>query len=143
MSIYSVQRNVRLQDIDAAGIVFFPKFLEYCHDAYFELMMDRGIDLPVAIAEGDYILPLVHTEADFKGPLKFGDKITVSVDNVQKGKSSYKVNYSVFKNSSDVNNNERTTLCCTAQTVHATISRTTFKPLKEVPQEIVYALGME
>lgn len=136
MTLYSVTRTVKLQDIDAAGIVFFPKFLEYCHDAYFEYLMKAGIDLPKAIPSGDYILPLVHAEADFKGPLRFGDEIIIQVDNAEKNRSSFRVNYSVHKNDSE------RTLCCTAQTVHAAISRTTFKPLKEVPEEIVNVLKM-
>ncbi|MBN2340187.1 MAG: acyl-CoA thioesterase [Deltaproteobacteria bacterium] len=135
MSLYRVHRMVKLQDIDAAGIVFFSKFLEYCHDAYFEFMMKQGIDLPTSIATGEYILPLVHTEADFKGPLKFGDEIVVAVERVVKGTSSYSVHYSVHKAANN-------SLCCTAQTVHAAISRTTFKPLKQVPPEIVAALHM-
>ncbi|MBN2525518.1 MAG: acyl-CoA thioesterase [Deltaproteobacteria bacterium] len=137
MFIYSVTRIVKLQDIDAAGIVFFPKFLEYCHDAYFEYLMKSGIDLPTSIPSGEYILPLVHAEADFKGPLRFGDEIIVTIDNAIKKKSSYRVNYSVRKNDA------QRTLCCVAQTVHAAISRTSFAPLKEVPMEIVRVLKME
>ena len=137
MTIYSVNRTVKLQDIDAAGIVFFPRFLEYCHDAYFELLMSSGIDLPQSIPNGEYILPLVHTQADFKGPLRFGDEIIVSVDGAVKKKSSYTVSYSIYRNDAS------RTLCCTAKTVHATISRTTFKPLKHVPEEIMTALKME
>lgn len=135
--MYSVKRVVRLQDIDAAGIVFFPKFLEYCHDAYFEYLMQSGIDLPMSIPSGDYILPLVHAEADFKLPLRFGDEITVCINNAEMNTSSYRVNYSIYKN------DESDTLCCTAQTVHAAISRTTFKPLKRVPEEIVNVLNMQ
>lgn len=137
MAIYSVKRTVKLQDVDAAGIVFFPRFLEYCHDAYFELLIKNGIDLPHSISKGEYILPLVHTEADFKDPLRFGDKIVVHVVNVKKAKSSYQVNYSVCRD------DDTQKLCCTAQTVHAAISRTTFKPLKQVPKEVVDALKME
>ena len=136
MTLYSTKRMVRLQDIDAAGIVYFPKFLEYCHDAYFDHLVQAGIDLPTTIQSGDYILPLVHAEADFKVPLRFGDEITVCVENAEMNKSSYRVNYAVYKNDAD------STLCCTAQTVHAAISRTTFKPLKGVPDEIVTVLRM-
>lgn len=136
MTLYSVKRTVKLQDIDAAGIVFFPKFLEYCHDAYFDFLMQNGIDLPVSIASGDYILPLVHAEADFSLPLRFGDEITVCIDNAELSTSSYRVNYSVHKN------DDAGTVCCTAQTVHAAINRKTFKPLKRVPEEIVSVLKM-
>lgn len=137
MTIYSVKRIVKLQDIDAAGIVFFPRFLEYCHDAYFELLTTSGIDLPASIQGGDYILPLVHAEADFRGPLRFGDEILICVDGAIRKKSSYTVQYSVYLD------DDSHTLCCTANTVHAAINRLTFKPLKQVPDEIIKALKMD
>lgn len=137
MTIYTVKRVVKLQDIDAAGIVYFPRFLEYCHDAYFELLMAEGIDLPKSIQGGEYILPLVHAEADFKVPLRFGDEIAVCVEGAIKKKSSYTVLYSVHLV------DDFRTLCCTAKTVHAAINRITFKPLKQVPDEILKALKMD
>jgi 4-hydroxybenzoyl-CoA thioesterase len=67
------ERPVRFEDVDAAGILFFARFLNYCHDA-----MERVFDgLP-----GGYVdlitnrrigFPAVHVDADFHAPLRFGD----------------------------------------------------------------------
>ncbi|MBN2804695.1 MAG: acyl-CoA thioesterase [Deltaproteobacteria bacterium] len=131
MTLYKLKRKVKLQDVDAAGILFFPKFLEYCHDTYFEYLDVAGLNIPQSIATGPYILPLVHAEADFKHPLKFGDEIEIRVLRAVMGKStSFKIEYEVV-----LAGNEET-LCCRANTVHAAIHRKTFKPLKQLPQEI-------
>jgi YbgC/YbaW family acyl-CoA thioester hydrolase len=138
MALYTSHRKVRLQDVDAAGILFFPKFLEYCHDAYFDYLDEQGLNVPDSVARGPFILPLVHAEADFKSPLRFGDEIIVSVDKAVAGHaSSYTVFYSVMQQTgSDM------TVCCEARTVHAAISRKTFKPLKVLPGELARALHL-
>jgi 4-hydroxybenzoyl-CoA thioesterase len=72
---------VRFEDIDAAGIVFFARFLNYAHDAmerlfdelpggYAALIMKRGVGFPA-----------VHATTDFKAPIRYGDtaRITASV----------------------------------------------------------------
>ena len=66
-------RTVRFEDIDAAGIVFFARFSNYCHDA-----MERFFDdLPGGYAElimGRKVgFPAVHVDLDFTAPLRYGD----------------------------------------------------------------------
>jgi 4-hydroxybenzoyl-CoA thioesterase len=66
-------RTVRFEDIDAAGIVFFARFSNYCHDA-----MERFFDeLPGGYAElivGRKVgFPAVHVTSDFTAPLRYGD----------------------------------------------------------------------
>lgn len=78
------ERPVRFAEVDAARIVFFARYLEFCHDAlealfaalpggYPELTMARGIGIPS-----------VHIEADYKAPLRYGDTalIDVSVERI-------------------------------------------------------------
>ena len=136
MALYRTFRKIRLQDVDAAGIVFFPKFLEYCHDAYFEFLEQEGLDLAAGISSGPYILPLVHAEADFRAPLRFGDEVEVIVATAVAGQSSYTVRYLVRKRAGQ-------TLCCEASTVHAAIERTTFKPMKELPERVCAILKLQ
>jgi len=82
--VFVYERPVRFEDVDAAGIVFFSRFLSYCHEAmealcapleggYAALIMDRRIGMPA-----------VRVEADFEKPLRFGDvvRITVGVEHV-------------------------------------------------------------
>lgn len=71
--MFRYERPVRFAEVDAARIVFFARFLDYCHDAlealfaalpggYPHLTMVRGVGVPT-----------VHVETDFRSPLRYGD----------------------------------------------------------------------
>ena len=67
------ERHVRFEEVDAAGIVFFGRFANYCHDA-----MERFFDaLPggyaALIMERKIGFPAVHFSTDFKAPIRYGD----------------------------------------------------------------------
>lgn len=136
MCIYRTVRPVAFQDVDAAHIVYFAKFLEYCHDAYFAYLDSAGLSLADVIASGEYILPLVHTEADFAKPLRFGDAFEVIVQKAIPHKSSYTVEYQICAPG------DENTIFCTAKTTHAIVNRKTFKAIKHIPEELKTILKM-
>lgn len=74
---FRYQTAVRFQDIDAAGIIFFPRVLEHCHDGLVHFMAQAGCDLPTALRTRAFAAPLAHAEADYLRPLRFGDPLTV------------------------------------------------------------------
>jgi YbgC/YbaW family acyl-CoA thioester hydrolase len=72
------ERVVRFQEVDAAGLLYFPRFLSFAHEAMEELFAPLG--------EGGYVglirdrrvgLPAVHLETDFRAPVRYGDRIRV------------------------------------------------------------------
>ncbi|MHB8879305.1 MAG: acyl-CoA thioesterase [Myxococcaceae bacterium] len=73
------RRSVRFQDVDAAGIVFYPRILEYFHDAYVELLDARGCSLSAALSAKAWAAPIKHAQADFLRPIRFGELIRVAV----------------------------------------------------------------
>ncbi|NJK55170.1 MAG: acyl-CoA thioesterase [Pleurocapsa sp. SU_5_0] len=72
-------RRIYLSDTDAAGVVYFAKGLEICHQAYEESLIWGGISLKQMIQEGKIALPIVHAEIDFLRPLFCGDRIQISL----------------------------------------------------------------
>jgi acyl-CoA thioesterase FadM len=70
--------TTRLHHIDAVGIVFFGRLNQFCHDALEELLAAAGCAVGDVIAEGRFGMPLVHTEADYRKPMRLGERITVS-----------------------------------------------------------------
>lgn len=72
-------RRIYLSDTDAAGVVYFAKGLEICHQAYEESLTQGGISLKQMIEEGKTALPIVHAEIDFLRPLCCGDQIQISL----------------------------------------------------------------
>lgn len=71
------ERPIRFEDVDAARIVFFGRFLGYAHEA-----MERFFD----DLEGGYVglitkrrvgLPAVRVEVEYQAPLRYGDAVRI------------------------------------------------------------------
>lgn len=94
MKPYNTVLQVRFGHVDPAGIVYFPRIYDYLHDVfeevwekhvgqrYYHLLLERRIGFP-----------LVHSEADFKAPLHFGDRPVVSVTCFRLGRASLGLRY--------------------------------------------------
>ncbi|MBE7536909.1 MAG: acyl-CoA thioesterase [Bryobacterales bacterium] len=77
---FTYARTIRLADTDAAGVVFFPRYLEICHEAYEAALLAAGIDLKSYFAAADGLtVPIVRSEAEYLRPLYSGDRIEVVV----------------------------------------------------------------
>ena len=70
-AMFRYQRRIRFQEVDAAGLMFFPNFLVICHEAmedffgaleggYSGLIRERGLGLPSVALETQFIAPLRH-----------------------------------------------------------------------------------
>jgi YbgC/YbaW family acyl-CoA thioester hydrolase len=117
---FAETRLVRFQDVDAAGIIFYPRVLEYMSDVYIAMLMSAGWDLPRELGQSPVGTPLVHAEADYLAPLRFGDRVSVEVVGVKLGQTSFTVGYRVRTDGGVV--------AAIGQTVHVCLDRTTFKP---------------
>ncbi len=86
--MFEHRRPVRWNDVDAAGIVYFPRFLDYCHDAI-EAMFDalEG-GYPTLTMKRRIGVPTVHLSGDFRSPLAYGDTCLVRVTVRRVGRSS-------------------------------------------------------
>lgn len=86
--MFELDRPVRWNDVDAAGIVFFPRFLEYCHDAIEALLSPLDGGYARLTQQRRLGLPSVHLEADFRAPLRYGDVCHVQLSVAKIGRSS-------------------------------------------------------
>lgn len=88
--------RVGFGDCDPAGIVYFPRFFHWFHEAM-ETWFGAVLGLPYAEVIGGRKLgfPAVHTEADFRRPVAMGDEIAVEQRVVQLGRSSLGFAYTV------------------------------------------------
>ena len=127
--ILSVSRRVRFQDIDAAGILFYARAFEYFHDAYVALLEAHGVDLPAVLRERRWGAPLGHAEADFKAPMRYGDRIVIEIVSGEIGTKSVKVFYRVRAEKDEAH------VFCTGMTAHVFIDFATFKA-RPVPDEV-------
>jgi 4-hydroxybenzoyl-CoA thioesterase len=86
--VFAYARPVRLEEVDAAGIVFFPRILAYCHDTVAELLASVVGGYPALVMERRIGLPTVHVEVDFTAPLRFGDTAEIELYLARIGHSS-------------------------------------------------------
>ncbi len=86
--MFVYDRPIRFEEVDAAGIVFFPRFLTYCHESM-EALLD-AVDGGYAklVIERKIGFPAVHVEMDFISPLRFGDVARIEVTIERLGRSS-------------------------------------------------------
>lgn len=88
MAFTSVQK-IRFDDVDGAGIVYYPQFFHLCHAA-FEDFFDTAapISYPQLISERRLGFPTVAIDSQFTAPLKYGDSAVVSLSVGKIGRSS-------------------------------------------------------
>jgi YbgC/YbaW family acyl-CoA thioester hydrolase len=129
---FAETRRVRFQDVDAAGIVFYPRVLEYFSDAYMAWLHEAAIDIPRTLELGEIAFPLVHAEADYLRPLRFGDTISVEIAATKVGETSFTIGYRIRTATGRV--------ASIGQTAHVCIDRATFRACP-IPEELMSLLA--
>jgi len=129
--VYQHKLTVPFQDIDAAGVVFYAHLFRYAHEAYEHFMQQIGCSLQELLAEGSYLLPLVHAEADYRWPLRHADKLKIELRLKRLGRTSFTLGYRVLA--------EDQTEHASLETVHVALDRTTQRPLS-LPDSLREAL---
>ncbi len=124
-------RVVRFQDVDAAGIIFYPVVLEYCHDVYVEFLEAHDTSLHRVLEAGIWAAPIRHAEADYLKPLRFGQRIEVALCLAHLERSEVTLGYQVKLG-------ENGDVAAVAQTVHTFVSLPTFVRT-EIPAGLVTA----
>ena len=98
------ERPVRFEDVDAAAIVFFSRFLNYCHEAMEALLAPLDGGYARLIVERRIGMPAVHVEADFTSPLRFGDvaRIAVAVERIGEKSCTFRYDFTRAKDGAKV-----------------------------------------
>jgi 4-hydroxybenzoyl-CoA thioesterase len=113
MSAFTTTIQVRFGHVDPAGIAYYPRIYDYVHEVYEELWEHHvGVRYYKLLLEERIGFPLVHSEVDFRAPLRFGDRPEVAVTCVHLGRSSIGLRY-VFRLDGVVCVDARMTTVCT------------------------------
>jgi YbgC/YbaW family acyl-CoA thioester hydrolase len=115
--------QVRFQDVDAAGVLFFGRIYDYCHQAYEELWASGGVDRAWVFSGAEFLIPIAHSEADYKAPIRHGERVSVRVDVTHVGRASFRLGYRVTGPGGEED------LRATAKTVHAFVAKGTMRPI--------------
>lgn len=89
----SLQR-IRFDDVDGAGIVYYPRFFHLCHAAFEDFFNAEGpCSYPDLIIRRRRGFPTVHIDSDFTRPLRYGDTARVEVGTSRLGSKSASFRY--------------------------------------------------
>ena len=90
------RHRVRFGECDPAGIVYFPRFFDWFHQAM-ETWFDSALGIPYAhcIDVQRMGFPAVHTEADYLAPCKLGDDLEIQLTVGRIGNASVELLYVV------------------------------------------------
>jgi YbgC/YbaW family acyl-CoA thioester hydrolase len=118
---YQHHITIPFQDIDAAGIVFFAHLFRYAHEAYERFMSAHHHSLAGVLRNGEYLLPLVHAEADYQQPLRHNESVTLELSVKKLGDSSFTLQYRCLDSEGR--------LRAVVETVHVTLDVVTQRPM--------------
>jgi 1,4-dihydroxy-2-naphthoyl-CoA hydrolase len=86
---------VRFRETDAAGVVYFAQVLAICHDAYEAALLAADMVLPHWFTQQQLALPITHAEADYRRPLRCGDRLTITGLPQVLSDSTFEITYQV------------------------------------------------
>jgi 4-hydroxybenzoyl-CoA thioesterase len=126
--MFVFQRPVRFGDVDAARLVFFPRFLEYCHDALEALFAHLDGGYPRLTQDRGVGIPTVHVECDFHAPLRYGDVARLEIDVLALGRASVTVRHTIKRDADGA-------VCAVVRHVFVTAALATLAPVP-IPDDV-------
>lgn len=124
---FTHELQVRFQDVDAGGVLFYGRIYDYVHVAYEEFWASEGVDRGIFFAGADYLIPVAHSEADYRTPIRHGERIRIRIDVVKVGRASFTLRHHV----SGPDGSPRVD----ALTVHAFVRKETMRPIA-IPEKL-------
>lgn len=87
-------KYVRFGQCDPAGIIYYPRYFELCHEAkedWFRAALGAPFEALVGEHGGGF--PVVRLEAQFSAPSRLGDLLEIAVSVGRIGRSSLELDY--------------------------------------------------
>jgi len=130
--MYKYQTAIRLHLTDAAGVVYFANLFVLAHECY-ESFLDQERSLASIIEQKEFIIPIVHAEADYRMPLKLSEKIVIEMALGKTANTSFELSFKFINESSE--------LAAEVKTTHVVLQQSTRKPAK-IPQFLKTSLSV-
>ena len=116
--MFITKKKINFYDCDPVGILFYGRVYELCHSAYEDLI--SSFELKENYWDNDeYIVPILHSEAHYHKPMKYGETISVEIKVPKLKSSSFELEYEL--------KNEAGEECTVVKTVHVFVDKSTWK----------------
>jgi 4-hydroxybenzoyl-CoA thioesterase len=91
--VFETSILVRFGDIDAAGIAYYPRLVNFLHEA-FEDFFTVHVGRPFPdVLKGGLSFPTVKVEVEFVSPVRYGDRLDLKLQVAHLGRSSVVLGY--------------------------------------------------
>jgi len=95
---FTSKLKIRFDDVDGAGIVYYPQFFHLCHKAFEDFFDDAArLSYPQLINEKRRGFPTVAINSEFTAPLRYGDIALVTLNSGKVGRSSAEFHYEIHR----------------------------------------------
>lgn len=135
MTPYSFGIVPRYAEIDQQGVVFNGHYLTWFDEACTGLFDHLGMSYPDLIAE-ELDMQVVHTEIDFRAPVRWREPVRVAVQCERIGTTSFTLGFTVL--GTDSTGDEQPRVC--GSNVYVVVSTSDWAK-REVPERIRVALS--
>ena len=125
---YRTSIPVRFGDVDHAGIVYYPQFFIYFHEAFEDFFNDNSVSYYHWLGERRIGFPTVHIETDYRLPLKYGDALDIELSVPKIGNRSAAFKYVGYRHNDGQH-------ACTALITCACMNMDTMKSV-ELPPDL-------
>jgi acyl-CoA thioester hydrolase len=92
--VFTQSVTVRYFEVDQQGVVFNMWYLAWFDDAMTGFLAHRGLDYDTLLASGCDVM-LVHTEIDWRGGARWGERLDVAVSPARIGRTSFTLDFQV------------------------------------------------
>ena len=100
---WSTELPVRFGEIDQAGVVYFPRFFHYFHQAFEEWFREAlGVSYPDLVLKQGIGFPSVRVETEFMKPLRYGDRARVEIEILEVGRASLTLRYELYRSPGNI-----------------------------------------
>ena len=90
---FEVTMPVRFGDVDHAGIVYYPQFFIYFHEAFEDFFNQSDYPYATMLDRDRIGWPTVRIEVDYKAPLRYGDLLRIRLTLKRLGGRSVTIAY--------------------------------------------------
>lgn len=94
--MYRIKTSIQLRDTDATGVLYFTEQQRLALMTFEEYMKSKGFSLNDML-NGDFLMPIVHAEADYSSSLEVGDEIEILLEVERIGEKSFTLKYTFYK----------------------------------------------
>jgi 4-hydroxybenzoyl-CoA thioesterase len=95
---FATELPVRFGEIDQAGVVYYPRFFHYFHQAFEEWFRQAlGTSYPDLVLKEGIGFPSVRVESEFFKPLRYGDRARVEIEVLEVGRKSLTLRYELHR----------------------------------------------